>query len=278
MKRKIRSLSLVVQATLALLSIGATLVVIGIFDVSLDWDIFGPKSEAILYGVFASSLALAGFGVAATLVLGIQQIVRSLNILLENQSSDDILKGQESGSGKYFLYIMGIIILLVILIIGLAIANHYIQIHRNSVFEKLAYEQMNHFEDKLAEEINILKPKAEKQISQSLYDLMVTLRDLSFINNVVIFVVDPEDITAMLKYQPKYELDKSERFKRSFVAKDAEKIIIRALKGNDKYMEGLNKEKKFAWYYLIKDQEDQPIAVLKIIDNQRESFREYNLK
>ena len=66
MKSKVRLLNLIVSFTLILLTIGATLVVLGIFNQALRWDIFGPRLEALLYGVFGSCMALAGFGVVMT--------------------------------------------------------------------------------------------------------------------------------------------------------------------------------------------------------------------
>ena len=62
MKSKVRLMSLVVSFTLILLAIGATLVVLGLFNEALHWDIFGPRLEAFLYGLFGSCMALAAFG------------------------------------------------------------------------------------------------------------------------------------------------------------------------------------------------------------------------
>ena len=81
MKRRIRMLTLVVHATALLLALAAALVVVGIFNEALDWDLFGPKLEAILTGVFGGSIALASAGVALTVVLGIQEIVRAFRAL-----------------------------------------------------------------------------------------------------------------------------------------------------------------------------------------------------
>ena len=61
MKRRIRMLTLVVHATALLLALAAGLVVVGIFNESLDWDLFGPKLEAILYGVFGTGAVVAAF-------------------------------------------------------------------------------------------------------------------------------------------------------------------------------------------------------------------------
>src|SRR5262245_58255272 len=64
MKSQIKLLTLVVRATVILLTAGAVLVVLGVFNDFLDWDIFGPAMERLRRGVFASCLALGGFGAA----------------------------------------------------------------------------------------------------------------------------------------------------------------------------------------------------------------------
>ena len=59
-----RGLSTTVVTTLGLLGLGAFLVVLGIFDQALDWDIFSPRLEKVLWGIFGSSVALAALGLA----------------------------------------------------------------------------------------------------------------------------------------------------------------------------------------------------------------------
>ena len=54
------------------------LVVLGIFNAALNWDIFGPRLEAFLYGVFGSCMSLAAFGVAMTVILALQESVRRI--------------------------------------------------------------------------------------------------------------------------------------------------------------------------------------------------------
>ena len=81
MSKKVKLLSLTVAITIFLLIIGATLVVLGIFDQILNWDIFSSQIEAVLSGIFLASVALSIFGVAMTLVLGIQEIVTAISSL-----------------------------------------------------------------------------------------------------------------------------------------------------------------------------------------------------
>jgi hypothetical protein len=72
MKSHMKLLSLVVRASVILLAGSAVLVVLGMFNAFLDWDIFSPEVERILYGIFGSCLALAGIGAATCVVIGIQ--------------------------------------------------------------------------------------------------------------------------------------------------------------------------------------------------------------
>jgi hypothetical protein len=75
MRGKVNLLSLTVWMTVWLLLVGAVLVVLGVFNQQLRWDIFSPQLEAVLYGIFTSSIILSIFGVAIAFVLGIKRIV-----------------------------------------------------------------------------------------------------------------------------------------------------------------------------------------------------------
>ena len=83
MRNRFKLLSLTVGATVASLAAGALLVVLGIFDDYLGWDIFSPAVEKLLRGVFGSCVALGGFGAAISVVLGIQEIVKALRRMIE---------------------------------------------------------------------------------------------------------------------------------------------------------------------------------------------------
>ena len=80
---RFRLLNITVGLTVSLLSIGAFLVVLAIFDEYLGWDIFSPALQKVLEGFVLSSVTLASFGAAITFVLGIQEVVQSLRRMLE---------------------------------------------------------------------------------------------------------------------------------------------------------------------------------------------------
>jgi uncharacterized membrane protein len=81
MRGQVKLLSLTVWVTLWLLAIAATLVVLGIFNQQLRWDIFSPQVEALLYGIFFSAVILSLFGVAIAFVLGLKRIVDAVEAL-----------------------------------------------------------------------------------------------------------------------------------------------------------------------------------------------------
>lgn len=51
-----------------------------------------------------------------------------------------------------------------------------------------------------------------------------------------------------------------------------------ALQKQPELLQALNGKTSFQWYYLIRGQQNQPLAVLRINGNQRENFREYKFK
>jgi hypothetical protein len=71
MRKRVKLLSLAVAMTVSLLAMGATLVVLGIFDEILNWDLFSYQVEQVLTGIFFASVALSIFGVAIVFVLGV---------------------------------------------------------------------------------------------------------------------------------------------------------------------------------------------------------------
>lgn len=46
-----------------------------------------------------------------------------------------------------------------------------------------------------------------------------------------------------------------------------------ALQKQPELLQALNGKTSFQWYYLIRGQQNQPLAVLRINGNQRENFR-----
>ncbi len=275
MKQRIRLLSLTVGATIVLLTIAGTLIVIGIFNESLNWDIFGPKLEALLYGVFGSSIALASVGVAMTVVLGTQEIVKAFRSIQQQRFPNDTDGSTEASKGTYAKYMLYVVIFLAVLVTLLAIANQGVQRHRSGVFRRLISEQMEHFRPKLSGLLSPLSAPPRDHVSYDLYDLIKTLDNLSFVRRTTLYLPDPDDKSAMWGYTAWRKHKEEDGFARFFVAKEFEKSMAKGLSGNNKGLKLLNKKTGFTWYFIVEDEKGKPIAVLRIDGNSRENFREY---
>lgn len=277
MKRRIRMLTLVVHATALLLALAATLVVVGIFNESLDWDLFGPKLEAILVGVFGGSIALASAGVALTVVLGIQEIVRAFRALPKTKGADEADAAPEATRWGYARAMAGILAGLAVLIGALALANGRVLAHRTATFKKIAAEQVGNFEPKLAAQVAALGAPPRSAVDKELHDLIRTLDGLSFVQRGTLYVPDPEDPAALWGYTAWRDYKTEDGFARFFVAKDFEKAMAAALRGESAELDRLNAEKNFTLYRVLRDGTGQPVGVLRIDGNSRENFREYRL-
>lgn len=276
MNSRIKLLSLTVWITLLLLSIGATLVVLGIFNAALQWDIFSPQVESVLYGIFFSCVSLSAFGVAMTFVLGIKKIVEAVESLERNRSLDSSLVVPEARRITYVQYMLGIVTAMSALIGALALVDYQVQVHRNQVFKRVASEQMESFRNKLVQQVTILPKPPVSKVPKTIPDLIESLSSLSFVQNLTLYVLDPQDDSVMWRYQRYQKNEKGEPiFQRVYVAKDYEKAIKQSLKNDSNLLNELNKNNDFQWYYPIKDARGSSIAVLRVDGNRRENFRDY---
>lgn len=276
MKQRIRHLTLSVRATVVLLLTAATLIVVGIFNETLKWDIFGPRVEAILYGVFFSSIALACIGVALTLVLGIQDIVRSFQALEKASSGtcNEMLEASKSVYVKYLLCSLG---LLFGIIVVLASANYVVQGHRVKVFKNIAADQMKQFNSRFTQIVSSLPEPPRNNVPLDLYELIKSLDNLSYIQKTTLYLMDTGDNAAMWGYSPRGEYKKEEGFTRFFVAKDFEKAIAEAINGEETFLRKINDRREFTWYFIVKNKSGKGIAVVRLNGNPRENFRDYVL-
>ena len=277
MKRRIRMLTLVVHATALLLALAATLVVVGIFNESLDWDLFGPKLEAILTGVFGGSIALASAGVALTVVLGIQEIVQAFRALPKARGADEADAAPEATRWGYLKAMAAVLAGFAVLIGALAWVDARVQAHRTETFKKIAAEQVGNFEAKLAARVAALGAPPRSAVDKELYDLIRTLDGLSFVQRSTLYVPDPDDPAALWGYTAWRDYKTEDGFARFFVAKDFEKAMAAALRGESAELDRLNAEKNFTLYRALRGADGHPVGVLRIDGNSRENFREYRL-
>jgi hypothetical protein len=125
-------LQIIVQGTLILLFAGSFLILLGIFNGILGWDIFGPKVEQALYAVFWSCVALACSGIAVTAVLGIREIAESATAVAEKMTSFH----RRRFSVRKILFGAGMILCVITLsIAGLSYTNARVEQHRTAVFK-----------------------------------------------------------------------------------------------------------------------------------------------
>lgn len=276
MRTPIKLLSLTVWITVWLLLIGATLAILGIFNEQLNWDIFSPQVEQLLYGIFFSCIILSVFGVAITFVLGLKRIVEAVESLQQKGSLDNSMVPARHRRLTYVGYMMGLFIAFSALIGALQLVNYRVQAHRSQVFRQVAAEQVQKLQGKLAQPVSQLDRTSLSRVPQPISDLMAALGGLSFIQNTTLYVSDPQDQSVLWRYS-NYQVNAQgvPFFERFLAARDYETAIEQALNGNPAALDALNRQTNLMGYYVINNAQNQPFAVLRIEGNPNENFREY---
>ncbi len=277
MRRRIKILSFTVATTIALLLVGATLVVLGIFDEILNWDIFSAKVEAVLTGIFWASVVLSIFGVAITFVLGIQEIVRAIGSLQRYPDLESSNVVPEAPKTTYLLYMVGLVSVFSALIGVLSVINNRITVHRSQVFKEIAAEQMQKLQTKWVQQVSQITTPPRNNVPISLHELIQSVVKLSFVNNMTLYLPDTEDKTVIWSYNSWGTYKKENGFERTFVAKEYEQAIQATFLGRPELLQVINDRTGFTWYYVVKNPQDQTMAILKINGNAQENFREYRL-
>jgi hypothetical protein len=268
---QVKLLSLVVRATVILLTAGAVLVVLGVFNELLHWDIFGPEAERLLRGVFASCLALGGFGAAISIVLGIHAMVTSVSRLVEQPQTET----EPAPKGRWYVAtLLGGLALLVLTVAGFSLADRRIEARRIEVFKLIAQEQMKQLGPKLAPEVSAIRQPCETCVTPGLLLFFHTMDGLSFCTTVTLYLADPVDETVLWRFAPAMGEEKP-GMERLFIARDDDRAVKLALQGDTAWIEQKNGGPGFVWYHIIKDGQGQTRGVLRIDGNQSESFRDY---
>lgn len=277
MRRRIKLLSFTVATTITLLLLGSTLVVLGIFNEILNWDIFSTRVEALLWGIFWSSVALSVFGVAITFVLGIQEIVSAIGSLKRHPELDPSQAIPEAPKMTYLLYMMGLVSTFSALIGVLSFVNHRITVHRSQVFKEIAKQQIEDLENLWVQQLSPITTPPRNNVPLSLHELLQSMTKLSFVNQMILYLPDQEDEAVIWSYNSWDGYNEKSGFERTFVAKEYEQAIQAAFAGKPELLEVINDRTGFTWYYVVKNPQDQPIAVLRINGNAQENFRDYRL-
>lgn len=275
MKSKVRLLSLVVSFTLILLTIGAVLVVLGIFNEALKWDIFGPKLEALLYGVFGSCMALAGFGVAMAVIISMQESVRDFKKFVQTRTNQAEIP--DAPKRTYVARMLGVVAVMAVLVGLCALIDHIVLTQRCKVFKRLAAEQVGNLQPKIVSVVGAFAAPPQSNVPRDLYDMVKTLDNLDFITRTTLFIPDPAETSAMWGYTAWRDYTNADGFARFFVAKDFEKAMRRAVDGSTTDLDQINTRNEFIWYRLLAGADGKARAVVRIDGDSRQSFREYRL-
>ena len=276
MKSKVRLMSLVVSFTLILLAIGATLVVLGLFNEALHWDIFGPRLEAFLYGLFGSCMALAAFGTAMTVIIALQESVRDFKQFVRARTNQEVVP--DAPKRTYAARMAAVVALLALLVALCAGINHVVLTKRCQTFKRLAEEQVGNFQAKIAEIVGALPAPPQDNVPRDLYDVLRTVDNLEFVQTATLYVPDSSEAAAMWGYTAWRNVYSNEDgFARFYVAKDFEKAMRQALDGKPADLDRINARNEFIWYKPLAGSDGRPNAVIRIDGDSRHSFREYRL-
>lgn len=275
MNARIKLLSFTVWLTVWLLAIGAVLVFLGIFNQQLSWDIFSPQVETVLYGVFFSCLLLSTFGVAITFVLGIKRIVEAVESLQQRGQIDRSLVAPRTQRLTYVGYMLGLLISFSALVGVLELADYRVQTHRSQVFKQIAAEQVQKFTARIIPPLTQIDSASSNIVPRPLPELLSALGSLSFVQNITLYVPNPQDDSLLWRHT-NYQVNANGEpiFDRFLAAKEFEEAIAQALNGDPSALQALNQRRDFSWYHLI-EEGDRILAVLRIDGNPQENFREY---
>lgn len=279
MRNRIKLLSLTVSATVVLLAIGAVLVVLGIFNESLHWDIFSPGVEKFLYGIFFSCLALGAFGIGISVVLGLQEIVMALRRMIEAAAPDRVEPVKPTPRKSYAAALAVLLVLLAGTVVVFNAVNHRVEAGRLKVFKLIVRDQMRQLGPHLDREIAKIPAPCPGCAPPSLPELIEALDGQSFCQRSSLFMADPADRAVLWRYPAGsygvLSTDGPSKFERFFVATDIDRAVAQALSGDTAWIDQMNGAPDFNWYQVIRDGQGKIRAVLKIFGNPNESYRDY---
>lgn len=275
MKSKVRLLSLVVSFTLILLTIGAVLVVLGIFNEALNWDIFGPRLEALLYGVFGSCMALAAFGVAMAGIIAMQESVRDFKKFVQARTSQEEVP--DAPRRTYAVRMFAVVAVMALLVALCALVDHVVLTQRCKVFKRLAGEQIGNFQKKIVGIVETFPTPPQSHVPRDLYDVIKTIDNLDFVATTTLYVPDPTEATALWGFTAWRAYTNADGFARFYVAKDFEKAMRKALDGNPADLSQINARNEFTWYGLLTGTDGRLKGIVRMDGDSHQSFREYRL-
>jgi len=269
MKSRIKLLSLSVASTVVLLAIGAGLVVLGIFNEYLSWDIFSPPVKKALWGVFSASVALGAFGAAISAVLGIQEVVKALRRMGASAGAEP-----DAPRRHYLAWMAAMLAITALMVVSVDQVNRHVERRRIAVFKRMVHAQMKQLEPILVRELEKIPAPCTTCVSPSLTELMRTLHELPFCQSVTLVMADPQEAAALWRDDANVSPDAGPRFERFFIANDVDRAMKLALNGDTAWVDQMNAGPAFNWIQVIRDPQGKPRATLRILGNPGESFRD----
>ncbi len=276
MKARVRLLNLVVSFTLILLTLGAMLVVLGIFNEALNWDIFGPRLQALLYGVFGACMALAGFGGVMAVIIAMQESVKDFKRFVQARTQEPAVA--DAPRRAYAVRMLAIVTAMALLVTVCAAVNHRVLKHRCGVFKRLAAEQVANFEPQMIAQLERFSAPPRSDVPRQLYDLVKTIDNLEFVARTTLYLSDPAESNAMWGFTAwRSAYSTADGFAKFYVARDFEKAMRSALDGNGVALAEINGRNEFSWYKVLDAGQGKPGAVVRVDGNSGANFREYRL-
>ena len=110
-----------------------------------------------------------------------------------------------------------------------------------------------------------------------LAELQKTLEGLSFCQSAIFFLTDPADPTVLWHYpvEGSYGNQSPPELERLFIASDLDRAVSQALSGDTAWIDQMNADPAFNWHQTIRDRQGKIRAVLRILGNPGESYRDY---
>ncbi|MEM8637904.1 MAG: hypothetical protein AAGG51_03665 [Cyanobacteria bacterium P01_G01_bin.54] len=267
-------LRLIIRTTAVLLIASAVLLIVGLFDEFLNWDIFSQGVENVLYGVFFSCLVLAGAGIALSFVLGILEIVEIMRAGHDGRSLPPAPR-----FGYYTKRSLAGATALIGLLLLLSFVNAGVQHHRQAVFRELAEQQTQRFSAKIARALprDLSNPTVAPELAQ----LMQTVERSELFGDTLLYLPDPADADALWYYDGyTYREPDAEGpipFERLFISSRRETVVGRMLQGKAQERFDFIQAKKFVWLEPI-GRGDDIKAVLFLRGYRNADFRNYDFK
>ncbi|NEP04375.1 MAG: hypothetical protein F6K34_05760, partial [Okeania sp. SIO4D6] len=137
------------------------------------------------------------------------------------------------------------------------------------VFKRIAAEQIQNLQTKFVQQISQIIASPKNNVPKTLNNLIKNVQKLSFVNRMTLYLSDKTDDTIIWRYSSQtiyHEKDKR-KLECLFVAKEYEKAIPSAFQGKPELLKVINDRTEFQWYYIVKNENNQPIAVLRVNGN-----------